>query len=984
MPWHIISIGDEAYLFKIFQFLAMLNSPGTSLYGRLGMLGALIGLMLVLFQIVSSAGRNFSFGSLMIGIVMFTVLFGTSTNVELEDFHTGRTDIVDGVPLGTAIVGTLVSQGGAALIDLFQQGTAVPGEEVMPSDYALRALSATYTLSSMPGCGNNAALCPLTKTLRAYWSNCAYPQSLGLGTGTTGWANGDPTTSPDALKAIASSNRFTVTSDWIHDSTGTVSSQTCADTYADIQKFFSTTAGTDSFACQYLAAAGQAVPNNASPGACTAQAESLLQNSFNGLQSGIDTSGGQTELGLGSAIQSAQGSNLLALQNLVIASAAHDAQASGGKGTASDIANASMVESAAQQRDIRYAAEESMFGRTLNATIAFFEGIIYGLAPFMAFLVPLGAIGIKYLGQYLKLLVWLFLWLPLLSFVNLYEIMATMRQMNALQPTLNGAPLYSMVGIMQVQNSAADWIALGGWFTTSIIGLSGMIVFGSVAAFQSIAQAAHGPDAVDSSSIAPELAASVPAIQRGADYSSSGGSALSKTGLQSMSFSNQGLRSSALQFQESKIVQEARRLGFTGSVTQGHGVQAVQNWMQTASAGHGTQTTLHNDESKAVGHGVQTSTQISDASAAEGGGQVGVGVKVLGTGATLGAGVKTNVGVQDSAARDASARETNTQGVTENKSISGGVNTTQGSGGANTVTSGSSQAWSAGFDKLAGDVQKYNSMVQESSSSSATVTATAGNVADGLTSTEAGRAELSRLDGVVNDLGAGARGYQQQLADQLVAKDLYQPEQAHAVATMATLQRFADDNSLGDNRMLAVEALSEGLRSVNPTFDAVSSMNSGGFAAGAASERAVASEAGSGVAQADRTIAGGHFNETPGSVGGAGLWRQSTDVRNVANDVDAPGAGGKAGDQFYSGMTPVFESTSARDQSNVYLHSEALSRVTGDINSVENGLGVTAAKQVYAKGSHLFEKGEKIMSDGMHALEEPSGSNAPSTPPGSR
>ena len=112
----IYSIGDEAYLYKIFQFLAMLNSSGTTLYGRLGLLAALIGLILVIVALITSGGKRFEIGSYLIAIVLFLVFF-QPTNVELIDFYTGRTDIVQDVPLGTALA-FLLSAVGVSLPEL--------------------------------------------------------------------------------------------------------------------------------------------------------------------------------------------------------------------------------------------------------------------------------------------------------------------------------------------------------------------------------------------------------------------------------------------------------------------------------------------------------------------------------------------------------------------------------------------------------------------------------------------------------------------------------------------------------------------------------------------------------------------------------------------------------------------------------------------------------------------------------------------------
>ncbi len=70
--------------------------------------------------------------------------------------------------------------------------------------------------------------------------------------------------------------------------------------------------------------------------------------------------------------------------------------------------------------------------------------------------------------------------------------------------------MVSMVGIHQAQYSVGDWIAMGGYLSTSVIGLSGMLVYGGTAAFSQIASTAHGADHVDVSTLSPELSTSAP------------------------------------------------------------------------------------------------------------------------------------------------------------------------------------------------------------------------------------------------------------------------------------------------------------------------------------------------------------------------------------------------------------------------------------------------------------------------------------------
>lgn len=600
--WHIISVGDEAYLFKIMQFLAMLSSPGTSLYAKLGMLGALIGIILLALQMISTNAKSMNFGALAVGIIGFVLLFGQTTRVVIEDYHTGRTDVVDGVPLGTAIVGYVVSQGGVGISELFQAGTAVPGHETLAPDFALTALAATRALTDGDLCsGGNTAACAFSGSANAYVRDCVIPKRNGMGQSGSSWWSGDPRQASDALSSMEVDSDFLTTSSLITPAgVGVEETVSCKQAYNLLQGARSRPDITDAIASVLLAAAHQS-PAATSPGAATAQAQEVIQNMFASLGDGqaSSTTPGGVMGNLSASATDAQ--NMM--MNAVIAHAMTTATIRG-HATPSDVSNSAIVESAAQRRNVSFAAEQSMFARTLNATMTFFEGVIYGLAPFVAFLIPMGGLGAKFFGRYLQLLLWIFLWMPLMSFVNLFEVMSVLRQMNALAPSRGMGQLTSMVGILQAQYTVGDWIAMGGWLSASVVGLAGMIVFGSVAAFQSIAGAAHGPDAVDPSSLAPETISSAPMMQMGGVMANSAGEGTFRRGAAYHSFDVGATAQSSLRHSEEWMKAQSASL----SAALAHNTSAEHRLAQAEGIG----TSVAHGTSASATEGMRTSRTSSD------------------------------------------------------------------------------------------------------------------------------------------------------------------------------------------------------------------------------------------------------------------------------------------------------------------------------------------------------------------------------------
>ena len=576
--YHIISIGDEAYLYKIFQFLAMLNSSGTDLYARLGFLAALIGVILVLITAVTSGGRQFPIGAYAVSIVLFLVFFGQTTSVELEDFYTGRTDIVQDVPLGTALVGAIVSQAGVAIIEKFQEGLSLPGSETLSPQYALDALMAYRNLSNASSyCGfGSAAMCNWSRTFQSYVSNCVLPEYKLRG----GWWAGDPNSSSNLLASIQVADLGFVTDDYLGAATaGTTSTgevSDCANTYADLNQAW--TNPQTGIAAGFAGLMKVHVPAGSSVSdALGAAFGDLAANTTQPAGSG----GGLPAL-LGQASQNAQQS----IQNAVSANLLARGLAQGYR-DADQVGEAGVIESAANQRNVQFASQSTLFTRTLRATMTFFEGVIYGLAPFLAFLIPLGPIGFRYAGRYLQLLVWLFLWMPLLSFVNLFEVMAVLREMNALLPAIGNAPLISAIGLNQIEYTVSDWIGMGGYLTTAVVGLSGMIVFGTIAGFQGVAAEANAPTRLDPTPIAPDVLSTAPPVMMGSQYAGSGGSALALSGAPMLSWNAGQLIQTSEQATLARAGTLAQQLQASGHFGKTINAQTLQAWTARHALTHG-------------------------------------------------------------------------------------------------------------------------------------------------------------------------------------------------------------------------------------------------------------------------------------------------------------------------------------------------------------------------------------------------------------
>lgn len=72
-----------------------------------------------------------------------------------------------------------------------------------------------------------------------------------------------------------------------------------------------------------------------------------------------------------------------------------------------------------------------MFMTVVRPFLSFFEGFMYSITPVLAFLLVLGGIGISLGVKYILLILWIQLWMPVLSICNLYIIMSARGELAA-------------------------------------------------------------------------------------------------------------------------------------------------------------------------------------------------------------------------------------------------------------------------------------------------------------------------------------------------------------------------------------------------------------------------------------------------------------------------------------------------------------------------------------------------------------------------
>ena len=116
----IYSIGDSAFLAQILNSLAMIT--GTGDFEQLVAIGLVLGLFIMGVQCVMSGTRQFNLHQVFLGFLCYLCMFGPSVTVHIEDAYTGQVRTVDNVPVGAGVAGTLISNVGYGVTQLFEQG----------------------------------------------------------------------------------------------------------------------------------------------------------------------------------------------------------------------------------------------------------------------------------------------------------------------------------------------------------------------------------------------------------------------------------------------------------------------------------------------------------------------------------------------------------------------------------------------------------------------------------------------------------------------------------------------------------------------------------------------------------------------------------------------------------------------------------------------------------------------------------------------
>lgn len=466
----IYSIGDSAFLAQILNSLAMIT--GTGDFEQLVAIGLVLGLFIMGVQCVMSGTRQFNLHQVFLGFLCYLCMFGPSVTVHIEDAYTGQVRTVDNVPVGAGVAGTLISNVGYGVTQLFEQGygdvdrmTEHSFGDALKSLNSVRAIAYDASIlnaaSQSLGAGSD-----LRKSLDNYIRECTMVKIVvGQGTPEEVYGGG--------LNALAFQNTIYGTEVYLPGNNA--AKLDCSAAWQQLKPRFE----------QAMQDPRTIAALNRLAGSMDAQGQ--VQTTYDRITDALHALN-VTQISARDYV------------NVAVLEPIYRRSAQGFYNDMGDSASAVMINQAIEQRNTQWAAEQSMFLSTVRPLMAFFEGFIYAITPIMAFMIVMGAFGMAMITKYFQVVVWVQLWMPVLSIVNLFILMGARNQFASI--VTDPMSFYTLNNGSQILQ---NWIATGGMLAAATPMIALFLVTGSTYAFTSLTNRMGGGDHINEKIASPDM-----------------------------------------------------------------------------------------------------------------------------------------------------------------------------------------------------------------------------------------------------------------------------------------------------------------------------------------------------------------------------------------------------------------------------------------------------------------------------------------------
>lgn len=554
----VYAIGDGLFMERVLNGIAAMYNKG--MFQSIGALGLLFGLLMTVVKGVGSGGQKVELGQWFLGLLLYLIMFAGHATVTVRDVGMAfgengeQTYTVDNVPFGVAVMGFVISTLGYEVTEELEQAFGRP-EEVASIRYVGPGRSldwlAAVRFASNPGTNNTAqggSFARMRSNISRYISYCSTTALRAEPNRIETMMNAANPLDPNI--GLGWDNDWRLTS-WVEDN-GAESQISCRAALERLQPY----------AADIMEPAAQAFAAQMGHSGSDTPGDAVLQ-SFAVYNQGMDEAQRYMLCSVMSAVMedSIAGSPLLT----------------------NDQVNARMMmRQSMEQTATEFAGQESSFRRLMRPLMAFFESLVYAVAPFMALAVGLGAAGLKMVGKYVITTLWVSMWLPTLAIINLFQITMAER---ALTQITDSYDIGSLAGCGMVYGSAIDWIGTGAMLAAATPAITLMLIFGSSMSAAGIAGAIKGSDTVKEQIGSPDAVSTAAAASRSQlqDYTATGGAVAHGAAIPTLSYSTGG----AIERSSGYEAANQTTLGFASTSAKDYG-QAVM--LDNASGVRGTET----------------------------------------------------------------------------------------------------------------------------------------------------------------------------------------------------------------------------------------------------------------------------------------------------------------------------------------------------------------------------------------------------------
>lgn len=464
MTYTIYSVGDGAFLAKILNAVAMMMGDHLATVAAIGLL---LGFVFAVIGSIMDGGQKLSISGPAVAFVAYLVLFTPSVPTVVYDVRTWRAHPVDNVPLGVAATGMTLSHLGYYITSIFKTAYSKPGMlqtgYMTPLEMLLVVRSPLGAATSISEDDN------FLQTLSNYINGCT---DTGILLGELNPAAIQE--NPDLWKAIEFPSQTYAVKTYLPSDPAGGAAHTCNEAYSMISNQWP----------DRIEAWGEYLSDKYEGELNGASVQAVIQGALDNY----------VKLGL---------SGDQYMKNAIIMNAlervAHGTYSQGSYGATV------MITQATEQARVQFAAEASMFARYAVPLMTFVEGFFYSLVPFMVFVAGFGMAGFKLIGRYILILLWVQLWMPILSITDMFIKMSFAGEMDYMSGASGGsgiAPL-SLIGMQELQSEVADWIAVGGNLIAATPALALVVLYGGAYTMVNLAGRLSPSDQVDESQLAP-------------------------------------------------------------------------------------------------------------------------------------------------------------------------------------------------------------------------------------------------------------------------------------------------------------------------------------------------------------------------------------------------------------------------------------------------------------------------------------------------